>query len=57
MIKGDIVGMVVFGICGMGALIGAVFCKATHQFATVGICAIMVIALYAEYKKEKENQK
>ena len=56
MIKGDIVGMAVFGLLGIVALIGVVFCKATHHLFTAGVCAVMVLALYADYKKEKKHQ-
>ena len=45
----------IFGSLGLGALVGALFFGATHQFFMAGICAPMVWALLAETKEKKVN--
>ena len=43
----------IFGSLGLGALVGALFFGATHQFFMAAVCAPMVWALLAETKEKK----
>ena len=45
----------IFGSLGLGALVGALFFGATHQFVMAAACAVMVWALLAETKEKKVN--
>ena len=45
----------IFGSLGTGALVGALFFGATHQFFMAGAAAVMVWALLAETKEKKVN--
>lgn len=53
--KFDLAGMVVFGLLGIGAIVG-VCCGAKHQWFMFAICVIMFIALWAEYRKENTQK-
>lgn len=47
----------IFGSLGLGALVGALFFGATHQFFMAAVSAVMVWALLAETKEKKPNPK
>ncbi len=53
----DIAFAALFGVIGLGALVGAVFFGATHQYAMVAICAVMVAAAIAEIRREERKAK
>ena len=53
----NIVGSAIFGSLGLGALIGALFCGATHQFVMAIICGAMTWALIAEIRREEKKAK
>ena len=50
----DVAGMVVFGLLGIVAFIGGC-CGNYHQFGIAGICAVIFIAFYNEYKHTKSK--
>ena len=50
----DVAGMVIFGLLGIVAFIAGC-CGNYHQFLIAGICAVMFIALYNEYKHTKSK--
>lgn len=50
----DVAGMVVFGLLGIVAFIAGC-CGHTHQFWIAGICAVMFLVLYIEYKHTKSK--
>lgn len=45
----------IFGSLGLGALVGALFFGATHQFVMAAVSAVMVWALLAETREKKVN--
>lgn len=44
----NFVGVVIFGLLGFAALIGAIFFGAWWQYVTFGMCALMAYVLYKD---------
>ncbi|MDR2890728.1 MAG: hypothetical protein LBV18_03880 [Alistipes sp.] len=53
----NIAGAVIFGLLGLCALGGVIFAGATHQWAMVVICAVMVVASIGEIRREEKREK
>jgi hypothetical protein len=48
--------IVIFGLIGIIALIGAMFFGAHHHYVTCVLCAIMVWVSILDIRKEKSNE-
>ena len=44
----------VFGILGLIALYGVIFCQAYHHIVTIGICSGMVLAAILDNRRENK---
>lgn len=50
---GNVIGLIVFGLVGLCALITALFYDAPHQFFTAGIAAFMSLGFINELNRNK----
>jgi hypothetical protein len=48
---GNRIFIVFFATTMLGALIGAIFCGATHQLFVAGICFLLILMLRSENRK------